>query len=189
MITSRPQINKQAGFTLVEMLVAVAIFVIVAMVVTSVFITLANANRKAQSIRLVMDNLNFAIDSVALKMREATNYDCVLGDDVDSCDNVSFITADSDSICYYLKDDEVGGKTIGRIFTSTTCSGGTPITAEQVDITDFMVLIDRPTIPTGAGRARATLLIKGVAGSGKTASSFNIQTTVSERNFSGNVTP
>ena len=51
--------SKQTGFTLIETMVSMAIFVIVAMVITTVFITIIDANRKAQSIRLVMDNLNF----------------------------------------------------------------------------------------------------------------------------------
>ena len=187
MITSRSQINKQRGFTLVEMLVAVAIFVIVAMVVTSVFITLANANRKAQSIRLVMDNLNFAIDSVALKMREATDYSCEI--EGDFCNNVSFTTADDEAITYYLGSEMIKDKPIGRIFTcpGLNCTDGTPITAEQVDIKGFIVSIVRPDTDAGLGRARAALLIKGTAGSGRTATSFNIQTTVAERNYSGNV--
>ncbi|MBP9856296.1 MAG: type II secretion system protein [Candidatus Pacebacteria bacterium] len=173
MITSRPQVNKQAGFTLVEMLVAVAIFVIVAMVVTSVFITLANANRKAQSIRLVMDNLNFAIDSVALKMREGSSYKCnTEGNDNEDCNQVNFYTVSNEQITYYLDG--------GRIYS---CYGGfgctgTPITAPEVTINEFIVFIHRPE---GGGRARAALLIKGVASKGKTETTFNIQTTVSER--------
>ena len=174
--------NSKSGFTLVEMLVAVGIFVIVAFIVTSVFITLANANRKAQSIRLVMDNLNFAIDSIALKMREGTDYDCP-DDQGNNCNEVSFRTSDSQFITYYLRDDDVDGKSVGRIFTCTGsgCTDGTPITAEQVDITNFIVKINRDPGP----RALATLLIQGSAGAGKTVTRFNIQTSVAERNFSG----
>ena len=172
--------SSKAGFTLVEMLVAVGIFVLVAFIVTSVFITLANANRKAQSIRLVMDNLNFAIDSIALKMREATDYNCAN----DDCSGVSFTTAEGKQITYYLEEEQLdNGESIGRIFTcpAAACNNGTPITTDQVDITNFIVKINRSPGP----RALATLLIKGSAGTGRTQTIFNIQTSVAERNFSG----
>lgn len=173
--------SPQAGFTLVEMLVAVGIFVIVAFIVTSVFITLANANRKAQSIRLVMDNLNFAIDSVALKMREGTDYGCQANYGED-CDEVYFKTSGNQDITYFLREDAEG---VGRIYTcegrGENCPDETPITAEQVDINDFIVKINRDPGP----RALATLLIKGTAGAGRSKTEFNIQTSVAERNFSG----
>lgn len=177
--------SSKAGFTLVEMLVAVGIFVIVAFIVTSVFITLANANRKAQSIRLVMDNLNFAIDSVALKMREATDYNCTPNANGD-CNEVSFTTAEGKQITYYFEEEQLdNGESIGRIFTcpAAACNNGTPITTDQVDITNFIVKINRSPGP----RALATLLIKGSAGTGRTQTIFNIQTSVAERNFSGTI--
>jgi len=173
------------GFTLVEMMVAVSIFVIVAFIVTSAFLVLADANRKAQNIRLVMDNLNFAIDAMALKMREGSNFSCVITGNSSSCDNISFTSFDGIRYTYcFAHDPEIDR---GRIWSTANgggaCgTGSTPLTAPQIDVDSFRVLLNVGL----ANPLRAAVLIRGTAGSGRTLTSFNIQTTVSERNFSNN---
>ena len=64
------------GFTLIEIMVAVSIFVVVALIATGAFITANQINQKAQAIKLIMDNLNFALDSMSLKIRKGTVFDC-----------------------------------------------------------------------------------------------------------------
>lgn len=164
--------NPQAGFTLVEMMVAMTIFVVVAMTVTLAFITIADANRKAQSVRLVMDNLNFAIDSMALQMREGNNYVCNFPDL--ECDAISFSTFSGNNVTYGLVGNRIGKcETAGPV---ESCSTLSPITAPQVVINKFTVLLNNDETK------RAVILIGGQAGTGKTKTDFNIQTTVSERN-------
>ena len=161
--------SKQAGFTLVEMMVAVGIFVIVAFIVTTAFLTLADANRKAQNIRLVMDNLNFAIDSMALKMREGSGYA-----ELSSPNGVSFNDSENNSVSYTLQTRPDGNT--GAIYCAGgSCGAEAPITAPQVDVKEFKVLVSSDK------SKKAVLLISGTAGAGKTLTTFNIQTTVSER--------
>ncbi len=172
---------KQAGFTLIETMVSVAIFVIVAMVITTVFITIVDANRKAQSIRLVMDNLNFSLDSMALRMREGTDYKCESSSDSGTCDAISFQTVGSSNrkrIFYGLMSNS---QQIGRcVSDNPSASYGScilePITADQINIEDFAVNIDNQA------SKRAVMLIRGTAGAGRTLTSFSIQTSVAERN-------
>lgn len=57
------------GFTLVEIMVAVSIFSIVALIATSALINANQLSQKAQATKLVMDNLNFALDSMLFKIR------------------------------------------------------------------------------------------------------------------------
>lgn len=152
-------------------MVAVGLFVAVAFIVTSVFLTLADANRKAQNVRLVMDNLNFAIDSMALKMREGSNYQ-TNGDG-----DMSFARLEGGQNVYYtygLTDKEEIASCKGQ--SAFSCSLDKPITAPQITVTNFEVKMSQ------ASSKRATILIQGTAGSGKTKTTFNIQTTVSERN-------
>jgi prepilin-type N-terminal cleavage/methylation domain-containing protein len=163
--------SKQAGFTLIETMVSVAIFVIVAMVITTVFITIVDANRKAQSIRLVMDNLNFSLDSMALRMREGTNYNCESSDN-NGCNRVSFHSAsNNETVVFGLIDGQ-----IGRCTGATVCNNLRPITAPQINIEQFTVNIDNQA------SKRAVMLIRGTAGAGRTLTSFSIQTSVAERN-------
>lgn len=68
--------SSYGGFTLIEIMVAVSIFVIVALIATGAFITANRVNQKAQAIKLVVDNLNFAIDSMVIKIRRGDQLRC-----------------------------------------------------------------------------------------------------------------
>ncbi len=71
---SLPQGN--AGFTLVEMLVSVALFSIVVTVGIGALLTVLAANRKAQALQSVMNNLNFTLEQMSRDVRVGTSYDC-----------------------------------------------------------------------------------------------------------------
>ena len=68
--------KNQRGFTLVEMLVAIAVFMIVMTVAVGSLVSIVNANKKAQTIQTVMDNLNLAIENISKNMRIGTSYYC-----------------------------------------------------------------------------------------------------------------
>lgn len=65
-----------SGYTLVEMMVAVALFTMVAMVSISTLVSINDANKKAQTIRAIMDNLNFSIENIARNLRIGASYHC-----------------------------------------------------------------------------------------------------------------
>jgi len=74
------KINKtKKGFTLVEMLVAIAVFMIVMTAAVGSLISIIDANRKAQSIKNVVNNINFAIESISKDMRVGTKFFCYDG--------------------------------------------------------------------------------------------------------------
>ena len=58
-------------------MVAVSIFVVVALIATGAFITANRVNQKAQAIKIVMDNLNYAMDNMVLKIRKGAYYYCL----------------------------------------------------------------------------------------------------------------
>ena len=66
--------NKKTGFTLIEIMVAVSIFVIVAFIVTSTLLVILDASRRANKIRLIVDNINFSLDSMSFKIKFGKNY-------------------------------------------------------------------------------------------------------------------
>jgi prepilin-type N-terminal cleavage/methylation domain-containing protein len=67
--------NKQ-GFTLVELLVAVSLFVVVTTISIGAILSVFDANKKAQSSKTVVDNLNLAIENMARIVRFGSNYHC-----------------------------------------------------------------------------------------------------------------
>ena len=70
------------GFTLVEMIVSVAIFTIVAFVAVGALLKVIDANKKSQSLKTSINNLNFALESLSREMRVGSNYTCISGSSV-----------------------------------------------------------------------------------------------------------
>lgn len=69
-------VNKDEGFTLVEMLIAVALFSIVMLISTATIFSIIGGNRKAQAINAVSNNLNFAIESMVRDIKTGYGYTC-----------------------------------------------------------------------------------------------------------------
>jgi prepilin-type N-terminal cleavage/methylation domain-containing protein len=68
--------QNEKGFTLVELIVAVGLFSVVMLVSVSALLSLVGANRKAQSLQSVMNNLNIALDGMVRSIRMGTTYHC-----------------------------------------------------------------------------------------------------------------
>ncbi|MEI8327926.1 MAG: type II secretion system protein [Candidatus Taylorbacteria bacterium] len=89
--------QRQKGFTLIEMIVSLGIFSIVAVVALGALIKIISANKKAQTLQSAMTNLNYALESMSREMRMGTNFICkneispVINnnDQVSSCSNIS----------------------------------------------------------------------------------------------------
>lgn len=77
--------HNQKGFTLVETLVSLGIFVSVMVVSVSSLIIVNNAALRAQQMRTLLDNMNFAIDSMVRTIRTAEAVGCGATPDAGDC--------------------------------------------------------------------------------------------------------
>ena len=68
--------NFSAGFTLVEMIVSVALFAMVVLLSVSSLLVLISANQKARTLKTAMDNLNLVIDDMSQDLRLGSKYFC-----------------------------------------------------------------------------------------------------------------
>ncbi len=68
--------KNEKGFTLIEMIVAVALFSVVMLVSAGALLALVDANRKAQALQSVMNNLNIALDGMVRAIRMGSQYHC-----------------------------------------------------------------------------------------------------------------
>lgn len=68
--------NRHAGFTLVELLVALTLFIIVVMAAITSLYAVNNASRKVNAMRGVLDNLNFAMESMSRTIRTGSTLVC-----------------------------------------------------------------------------------------------------------------
>lgn len=68
--------NYRNGFTLIEIIVSISIFTVVMLVTMGALLTLNDSSRKAQALRTVIDNLNFAVEDMNRKIRTGDIYHC-----------------------------------------------------------------------------------------------------------------
>jgi prepilin-type N-terminal cleavage/methylation domain-containing protein len=68
--------KKQKGFTLIELMVSVALFTVVMLVSVAAILSIIGGNKKAQAINSVVNNLNFAIESMVRDMKTGFLYKC-----------------------------------------------------------------------------------------------------------------
>jgi len=166
------QTNK--GFTLVEMIVSVAIFATVVLVAVGALLSIISVNRKANELRIVMENLNFAVESIARDVRTGESYGCtVLQEECDG-NTLTFEDQDGLEVEYALDGHVVVRKVAGGI--------SIPVTSPAISIETLRVYV-RGTTPGGDGKQpRVLMTIRGKVGSdGKNETEFSLQTSVSQR--------
>jgi prepilin-type N-terminal cleavage/methylation domain-containing protein len=64
------------GFTLVEIIIAMMIFSIVAVVALAALVKIIDANKKAQTTQDAVTTLSFALEAMSREMRSGSNYYC-----------------------------------------------------------------------------------------------------------------
>ncbi len=166
------QRNQEGGYSLIEMMVSVTLFTIVAMVSISTLISLSDANRKAQSMRIVIDNLNFALENISRNLRVGSDYSGV-GCGSSGCTGITFKSSEGVSTTYSFSSNNAITKNIGN--------GEAPITSKsQIYINNLKFNV------VGIGndnvQPRVLITVKGTATStGGQSTSFHIQTTATQR--------
>lgn len=194
------------GFTLVEMMVAIAVFSIVMVVATSALLNVIDANYKAQAIKTAINNVNFALEGISKDMRVGTDFAC--GDNPST--EPSGDCAGGGMIIKYRSNrtEKSGGKfqyvyyryiaptsnTPGKIeqcisvggISCTINSTFSPITSTDVNIKSMKFYVIGVDYSAGAvpGKTQPRMIITltGEAGTKeKIKTEFDLQTTVSQR--------
>lgn len=69
-------LQKNQGYTLIETVVAIAIFSIIILIGINALINANEAGRKGRDLRNVLDNFNFAVEDMSRNIRDGYNYRC-----------------------------------------------------------------------------------------------------------------
>ncbi len=173
------------AFTLIEVMVAVSIFATVMLVATGAVFSIVEANKKAHSLKSVMTNLNFALESMSRDMRVGSQYECSDGSGQGCPNGASTFTYksnrdingdggydDFDKVVYGLSDSRLMRQVLGGGFSAM------PMTAEEIKVTSLRFF---HTDTGGSSQPKVTIVVQGYSGTSTTRSDFNIQTTVSQR--------
>ena len=196
MDTRNKKRRGNTGFTLIEMMVAVALFAIVMLIAGATLLSLVYANRKAQALQSVMNNLNVSLDDMVRSVREGSNYRCggessAYGDCTQGGTLIYFTPIGSPSDDQPADDwgyvyDSGGtyycGK--GRLCEMEKGSVWIPITSPDVNIESmvFYVVGTKPASQGGTAQPKVIFTIKGQAGAqASTQTTFDIQVTAVQR--------
>lgn len=195
MLVEKHKNKKDRGLILLELVVALGIFLAVMTIGMGAVLAMYGLNKKSQSLKLVMTNLNFAVESMAREIVVGTDYRCAeSGTDPFDCltggGAITFCSSENQKVFYRFSEDL---KSIQRYVEKDededTCDEHSPdgdkfqdITAPEVEIEKLHFFVEG----TGTGdcekQPRVVILIEGVAGvREEEKSEFSIQTTVSQR--------
>jgi len=178
------------GFSLVEMMVAVALFAVVMTISATTLLALIDATRKAQALQSVMNNLNVALDGMVRSARMGSTYhcgntgtqteprDCTSGDILLAFEPFGGDreTGTDQWVYWYNAVDK-------RLYKSEDGGAtGFAITAPEVEIDEFNFYVNGST-PGDTSQPKIVVVVKGTAGGAKikTRTSFNIQATAVQR--------
>lgn len=172
-----PKNNK--GFTLVEMLVSIALFAIVLVITLGSIMTIVDVNRKSQSLTIVMNDLNFALENIT---RSVKTGDIQVADS--NTPRELYVIEDLKNQKRDVKYIFEGGSIKRQVRDDNTEPWGqaVSVTSDQIKIEDASFLIYGSKVSGDSRQPRVLITVSGTAMVGPTISSkFHIQTTVSQR--------
>ncbi len=188
------------GFTLVEMLVSLALFTIVATMAVGTLLILINGNSRVVSEQTALTSLSFLLDSMTREIRTGSDYYCGTRSQVTDTSITSSTTAirnctggmgisfreagesltggsSARRIAYYFE-----GGTLRRQIGNNTAE---VLVANDVTITNARFIVTGAATLTGGNdiiQPTVTVLIEGRASTtDATNKTFTLQTTVTQR--------
>jgi|GEM_PF-1536501 prepilin-type N-terminal cleavage/methylation domain-containing protein len=198
-MTKNKNQNKKKGFTLVEIMVAISIFAIIALIVVQAFITADRVNKKAQAMKTVIDNLHFALNSISFNLQQGGTYHCLMSLPTG---NPASYTYDVGADCGFIEGGGGGpaiafkspksGTTHSIIYkfqsekiwyweSDSSMNDFVPITIDNLVIENLrFYVLNYDTGSTAIPRVFFTIAGKAVLGQGM-ETKFQLQTVVSER--------
>jgi len=175
------------GFTLIEMLVSIALFATIMTMALGALLALSVADRRAEALKSAMDNLTFALDSMSRSIRTGSTYHCGAGgiagsqQDCSSGTYLTYVTATGSRVYYQFdtSDTNCGAGYTGCIERSTDGTNWFPITSPDLAVTggSFTVVGASATLqPTVFINVTGTVTINGTQ-----QNTFYMQTDVTQR--------
>lgn len=164
--------GRASGFTLIETLIAVALFSILMVITIGSLTVLIDSNRKARSEKSVINNVNAAVEIMSRSIRDGSGYVCTPNPNCTGANGqIRFVAKDGSTIVY-----RVANNTIERSVNGGTSF--TPITSPEVRVNNlsFEAVGISGEVPKFQITVKATTI-----GENATAADLNLQTTVSQR--------
>ncbi len=191
--TTGGNMNKK-GFTLVEMMVVLAIFSVATVVVVDIFMMASRAERRTLAIQKIQSDARYSLEAMAREIRmDMIDYDYYNGtiNEVPS-GTLALRDQDDNQIIFKKSNGNCPIGTTNCLVVSLDGTNWESITAPGIDVLDLKFYID-PTVDPfkpNAGftydsdnhpRVTIVLVSKGVGGRPDEQQTVYLQTTVSNR--------
>jgi prepilin-type N-terminal cleavage/methylation domain-containing protein len=185
------------GFTLIELLVSITIFSFVMLIAVGSLLSMIDANRKAQSLKSVVNNLSFALDSLGRTLREGSSYHCggapftstadcaAAGDTVLALERFGGSSSSAgDQVVYCLGSGSTCSSSGSSLLRST--DGGStylPLTAPEVVIQKLrFYVVGSARVEVPKIQPKIVMVLQGYTGQNqRTRTDIKLQTTITPR--------
>ena len=162
--------SDNKGLTLIELLIAIGIFSIVAVIFLSTFVTFLKSARQISSSQQVAENVRYAADIMTREIRTGSSYNII------SVSEIAFTNFKNESVDYKLENDIIRRSSDGGISFFD-------LTAPSISVNDLKII--------GGGldssdnlQSKITIIINASAKDADQSSSpVILQSSVSARNF------
>ena len=183
------QSSKGAGFTLVELIVAMSVFVVVISLTSGIFVRALRAQRQVNQLMTVNSDASLVLEKLAREARLGFNFN-VTNDLVGDCSSGTFNRLEFErardgsitSVVYRWNWDSSAG--IGTIERSEGGASFVPLNSLNVSVTRFCFL---ETQEQGTDPWRITFVLSETSTQENIDYSFNLQSTISARLLPGEV--
>lgn len=182
--------NYNSGFTLVEVMIAITLFTAIMIIGTGAVLQTNAVHKKTQTMRSIMDNLNFIMEDMARNLRLGYSYECNAAvptsptvitptptDCVNGGSSLAFISADGTPFVYAI--GSVSGSPVS-VFKSKNGEAVIKLNPDEVVINPRSGFNVYGT-EIGGNQPRVVIRLSGTITAKNVSTDFDLETTVSQR--------
>ena len=175
-------LKQKAGFTLVELIVAVGVFAAVVVAVSTIFTSVVNSQRKNVNNEEILDNARFVLENMARAIRQSCvindqgiqSKSCIVSPD-GSSSSLNVLHATKGVVVYNLSNGHITEK-------SNTDSSAINLTSDSVAVDSLTFVVAGNNITDNIQpRITISISMRSVNQKPGTDTNINLQTTVTPR--------
>lgn len=168
--------TKYGGFTLIESLVAITVFLVVVTMVSSIYISFIRQERRLYAFLRTENNIRFALDYIGRDIRMAKEYSFTENISSDGSSTLSFKDYKGQDTVYSLRENNIYADRAGN---------SVPLLDETIEIKFLRFYITEGE----KGESQPTVIIAFEATDKNTDFNYSLQTAVTPRNLNFETLP